>query len=215
MRPILFLLISVIFTACGHHKLRFSKVEKKQKVVEISEIPTLKKSSESTVTHNSEIQEVRPERSENSASTTIESDELQEPNTNIDQQEASITPITEQDSVKVTKVDAEYMKEEAIRAEKLGTWSLVTGIAVPSLFLLAVISLLFFFSGPYNPIAAIISVVLAISMLVSLILSYSFGIASLRAPYNTPQGRKRAIAGITITSIFIFLYLLTILIGLF
>ena len=107
------------------------------------------------------------------------------------------------------------MTQEAVRAEKLGTWSLITGIAVPALFLLAFVSLFTLVIGPFNPLAAIISVVLGISILVSLVLSYVFGIASLRAPYNTPVGRKRAITGISITSAFLLLYLLIILFGLF
>ena len=216
MKYFLFPLLALMFCACGHHKLRFSKVNRKQKVVEISAIASMEKKIETVSIAEVPIEQEVTKESTPNETAVPETDKSLESNKNIRSQvPQKIPPTTDQDSVTVKKVDAEYMTQEAVRAEKLGTWSLITGIAVPALFLLAFVSLFTLVIGPFNPLAAIISVVLGISILVSLVLSYVFGIASLRAPYNTPVGRKRAITGISITSAFLLLYLLIILFGLF
>lgn len=212
MRFIYFLLITLIFTACGHHKIRFSKVEKKQKVVEISEIPNLKKSSETAyIPRENTVQS-----EENVVSTeTNTSDQTIEENQTYSFEESQVDlPETVEDSTTITTQEAEIAKEEALWAQKRGARSLTFSIIAPVLFILAGIALIFALYGP-NPLAAILVIALMVAGLVSLILGMVFGISSLRAKYNTPKGRKFAIAGVIISSVFVALLLLNFAIGFF
>lgn len=213
MRFIFFLLITFIFTACGHQKIRFSKVKRSQKVVEISEIPSLKKKSETAFIPATELEETQLENTSVSVETS-ESDQSVEENVIHDLEEGAASfPQTVQDSTEITEEEAAYITDEAIRAEKLGMWSLISSIAVPVLFLLG--TLLFGFVLGFGPFSYILAGVLSISMLVFFVLSYVFGIASLRAPYNTARGRKFAVSGLIISSVLLGLILISFAVSFF
>lgn len=212
MRLIYFLLVSLIFTACGHQKLRFSRVKQKQKVVEISEIPNLKKKVESTFAVEVESEEASTEI-ESSSITVSSSDESEENNNFTPQNQEVLPPKTLDDSTTVTAEEVEYMTQEALLAEKKGTWSLITSIMAPLLFIGALLLFAFSIFGGLGPVGAILSLILGIGAIASTVLSYVFGVSSLRAPYNTPKGRKRAIAGLIIISTMLFLFLINFGIG--
>jgi hypothetical protein len=210
MRFIYFLLITFVFTACGHHKIRFSKVKKEQKVVEISEIPSLKKKSETAFLSTQKEEETRLENALTS-SELRESDISREENV-IPVVEEVFPPKTVEDSTTLTAEEIHAITEEALRSEKMGVRSFTTSILSPILFLLAVLAAFFFF-GPFNPVAIVISIALGLASFVCLILSIVFGAISLRSQYGTPRGRKFAIAGTIISSVFLSLFLANILFG--
>jgi len=215
MRFIYLLLIALVFTACSHHKIRFSKVDQKQKVVEIDEISSLKKKSE-TIDHRS-VAETQPETEEETYSTStspLEIDESMENSTpknpfNL----VENFPKTVEDSTQISSDEAEEIKQDALRAEKKGTWSLISSIASPLLLLATVIVFAFAVFGGGGLGTAIASIVLSVLTLTTLVLSYVLGISSLRSRYNTPRGRKFAIAGLVVISSFLGLLLINLLIG--
>ena len=213
MRLIFFLLVTLIVTSCGHQKIRFSKVNQKQKVVEISDIPSLKKKTESTLASNIEQEEIQPEIESNTL-TVSTSDESLEDSRLAPYESEILLPQTVEDSTSITAQEAEAITQEALLSQKKGAWSLGTSIASPILFVAGVILFAFSVFGGLGPVGAILSIVLLISSVVGIVLSYVFGVSSLRSQYNTPRGRKFAIAGIVTISVFLFLFLLNIGFGL-
>ncbi|MDG1333328.1 MAG: hypothetical protein P8P74_13415 [Crocinitomicaceae bacterium] len=213
MRFIYFLLITLILSACGHQKIRFSKVKRTQKVVEISEIPSLKEQTETATVRQAEVEKTQPENTSVSTETSEADQSVEESITTYELETIGDFPNTVEDSTTITEEEAAYIRDEAIRAEKLGTWSFITSIASPITFILAVVIFAFAVFGGGGTFGAILSIVLGISVLVFMVLSYIFGIASLRAPYNTARGRKFAIAGLIISSCALALLLANILFG--
>lgn len=218
MRYIYLFLITFLFAACGNQHLRFVRTKThKQKVVEIAEIPSLKKtvvaseqSATSSSTEETSVYEAR-ESINTDESSEIEHQEI----ISTSEEAEDFLPAAAEDSTTISKEEVDEITQEALRAEKLGTRSLTASLLAPLLALVTVIILIFAVYGNLGPAIVIGSIVLAVLSLTSSILGLIFGIKSLRAPYNTRKGRKRAVAGIVISSVFLGLFLLNFAIGFF
>ena len=215
MRFVYFLLITFVFTACGHSKIRFSKVDKNQKIVEISEIPSLKKKKETAYAPQSEAEETLVENNSTSTQSTDFKESQEENAVQTETETNTYFPKVVEDSTTITVEEVDDITEEALRAEKNGTRSMVLSILIFVFGILGILSLFFAFSFYIEPLFAIMAALFGLLLIASLVLSLISGISSLRAAYNTPLGRKRAIIGISISSIFLFLFLLNIFVGLF
>ncbi|MFK7787827.1 MAG: hypothetical protein AB8B56_22080 [Crocinitomicaceae bacterium] len=219
MRFIFFLLITVILTACGHQKIRFSRVAKKQKVVEISEIPSLKKKSETVlIEHLSEEPAVALESTTNSSSTSEEDESIREELTqelrvqSLEETSKSF-PNTVEDSTRVSREEANIITEEALQAEKDGTLSMIFGILFYAIGILGFIVLVIAAFGGGEPVFIIAAIAMGILSFVSVIASMILGVKSLRAAYNTPKGKRRAIVGVVLSGVAIGLFLINILLS--
>jgi len=195
--------------------MRFSRsINTQQKVVEISEVHTLKKA----VTSNDHSQALS---SDELTSNTPISDE---PTTHMSEQDlpqsnalyAEIPSIYDnpEDSTVVSREEAEEIKEEALWAANQGKLSLTFSIFTPLFFLAGAIIFVFALFGGFGPASAILGLLLLGLSVASIILSLIFGIRSLNAQYNTEKGRKKAIGGIVISSFFLALFLFNIVLGL-
>lgn len=219
MRFIFFLLITLIFTACGHNKIRFSKVDRKQKVVEISEIPSLKKKSEIAVTEKVEESSIVESESSSSITSPSEEDESNQVESEQEYEVQSLEEVTSdfpqtvEDSTRITREEANLITEEALQAEKDGTLSLLFGILFYALGIIGFILLLILVFGGGEPAAIVAAIALSILSLVSVIASMVLGIKSLTAAYNTPKGKRRAIVGVVLSGIAIGLFLINILLS--
>ena len=219
MRFIFFLLVTLIFTACGHHKIRFSKVEKKQKVVEISEIPSLKKKSETVIIERAPENFITEQENASNSSLTSEEDQTnrtestQEFTTRTFEEASTNFPETVEDSTRISREEANIITEEALRAEKDGTLSMIFGILFYVVGILAAIALIFAAFGGGEPVFIIAAIALGVFTIVSVLTSMILGIRSLRAAYNTPPGKRRAIAGVVLSGIAIGLFLINILLS--
>ncbi len=210
MRYVSLLLITFFFASCGNQKMRFVRTNNtKQKVVEIAEIPSLKKSVES----NTQMETNASEPQKNTSVQQAESSSDLPSSENSRAQELDIEttfPIIPEDSTTLTPAETQAITDEAIRAEKFGNRSLTLSILIYVLFAAATIILIIALWGGESLVAILASVILMIAALASMISSFVFGILSLRSKYNTPQGRRRAIAGIVLSSIVLILILLNI-----
>lgn len=215
MRYIYLLLITFIFAACGNQKLRFKRVNStKQKVVELNDIPSIKIKPETAYIPetNREIPVTENETSDISDAKLDESS--QEETLDLSEVVSSSFPKTVQDSTTVSDDEAQAIEREAIRADQLGKWSLGLSLFFFVFLLLGILATFIAF-GTYSPVAIIISLAFAILALASLVVSIILGSKSLNAAYNTPKGRKRAIAGIVISSVVLGLLLVNLAFSLF
>ncbi len=195
--------------------MRFAKTTKKQQeVVEIANVHTLKKKSVLT-------DQSKQESSEEISSNITSSDQSLETTAIKDASDPSLFNgeipsiyTNPEDSVVISRQEAEEIKEEAKWAEDRGRWSFTLSILTPLLFFAGAILLLVSTLGGASTAGVILSLALLALTLVSIILSFVFGAQSLNAQYNTPKGRKKAIAGIIISSIFLALFLFNIALGL-
>lgn len=219
MRFIFFLLITIIFTACGHNQIRFSRVTKKQKVVEISEIPSLNKKSETAVIESlSEEPVIELESTSNSSSTSEEDKPIREESTQElrvqSLQETSYSfPETVEDSTRISREEADIITEEALQAEKDGTLSMIFGILFYVIGILGIFILVALAFGGGEPVFIVAAIALSVISIVSVITSMIWGIKSLRADYNTPKGKRRAIVGVVLSGVAIGLFLFNILLS--
>ena len=148
--------------------------------------------------------------------TADESSEIEHPEViSISEEADNFLPTTAEDSTTISKEEVDEITQEALRAEKLGTRSLTASLLAPLFAVATFIILIFAIFGNFGPAAVIGSIALAVLSLTSLILGLVFGIKSLNAPYNTRKGRKRALAGIVISSVFLGLFLFNFAIGFF
>ena len=219
MKYILFPLLALIFCACGHSKLRFSKVEKKQKIVEISEIPSSKKPSEITIAYRLEPVEATSVISSNNSAVVVEEDESTQSNdVHPIQETREDFPETAEDSTRISREEADVITADALKAEKDGTRSLTFGILFYAMIAVALIVLFIGVvtaSGGGEPFFIVASLAIAIVALLSLILGTVFGIKSLTSPFNTQKGRRRAIAGLILSGIGIAIVLTNFLLTFF
>lgn len=195
--------------------MRFSRsINTQQKVVEISEVHTLKKA----VTSNDQS---RVLSSDELTSNTLSSEE---PTTHVSEQDLPQADViypeipsvydNPEDSTVVSREEAEEIKEEALWAANQGKLSLTFSILTPLFFLAGAIVFIFALFGGFGPASAILGILLLGLSVGSIILSMIFGIRSLNAQYNTEKGRKKAIGGIVISSFFLALFLFNIVLGL-
>lgn len=210
MKYIFLLLITVLIASCGTNKIRFVRNHSSpQKVVEITQIPSLKKSMETLkgeIFTNEVVEKTIPQNSE-----TATTDELVHDNKGLLHSEMEApTPRSVQDSTVVSPEEADAITQEALRAEQLGSWSLALSIMTYLFVLLAGLALVFAFSSSSSSAFGIAGIALLIMALGSIITGLIVGIISLRASYNTPPGRRRAIAGVIISSIGILLVLVNV-----
>lgn len=215
MRYIFLFLVTIFLASCGNHKMRFSRsISTQQKVVEISEVHTLKKAVSSS--DDSQVlssDEVTPNASSTEEANTYVSEQ------DLPQSDALYTEIPSiydnpEDSTVVSREEAEEIKEEALWAANQGKLSLTFSILTPLFFLAGAIIFIFALLGGVGPASAILGILLLGLSVASIILSMIFGIRSLNAQYNTEKGRKKAIGGIVISSFFIALFLFNIVLGL-
>ncbi len=215
MRYVFLILVTIILASCGNHKMRFSRsINTQQKVVEISEVHTLKKA----VTSNDHS---RVLSSDELTSNTLSSEE---PTTHVSEQDLPQADViypeipsvydNPEDSTVVSREEAEEIKEEALWAANQGKLSLTFSILTPLFFLAGAIVFIFALFGGFGPASAILGILLLGLSVASIILSMIFGIRSLNAQYNTEKGRKKAIGGIVISSFFLALFLFNIVLGL-
>ncbi len=201
MRYIYLLLVTFIFASCGNQKMRFVRTKtNKQKVVQIADIPSNKKKSKTIVTleektnsTNYETEHVNTITNESDVSTEIESE--------FDIYTANSLPKSVDDSTTVSAEEAQEIKQEAIQAEKDGTYSLLFSILFYAFLIALIVFVVIAFSQQSAALGIIGIIVSSILSIVSLILGFVFGIKSLRAQYTTSKGKRRALAGIIISSI--------------
>lgn len=186
----------------------------KQKVIEISEIPTLKKKPETAF--NTETKQPILERKGTVANTEVD---LSEPEASTDIPKRSlftneVAPFPEsvQDSVTVTAQEADDITDQALKAERDGGLSLLFGILIFAFLIVEFVVLILSFGQVELVILAIL---FALLFVVSMVLSIVFGINSLRSQYNTPTGRRRAIIGLILAGIPVVYTLVSVLFGFF
>lgn len=195
--------------------MRFVRANtEKQKVIEISEIPTLKKKPETAL--NTETNQPIIEREGTVANTAADHSEP-EASTDIPKKlvfnnEVAPFPESVQDSVTVTTQEADDITDQALKAERDGTLSLLFGILIFAFLLLEIVVLILSFGQVELVILALI---IAALFLASIVLSIVFGIKSLRSRYNTPTGRRRAIVGLVLVGIPFVYTLVSLLFGFF
>ncbi len=181
--------------------MRFVRTKtNKQKVVQIADIPSNKKKSKTIVTleektnsTNYETEHVNTITNESDVSTEIESE--------FDIYTANSLPKSVDDSTTVSAEEAQEIKQEAIQAEKDGTYSLLFSILFYAFLIALIVFVVIAFSQQSAALGIIGIIVSSILSIVSLILGFVFGIKSLRAQYTTSKGKRRALAGIIISSI--------------
>lgn len=214
MRYIYFLLIAFIFAACGNQKIRFVRTHtEKQKVIDVSELPSTKKSLESTFSKELVPENSTSERSTGTKTEAIDkSDEKRDEPLAFSETNDSSFPETVEDSVKVSTEDAAEIADEALRAQKNGTLSLIFAILM-FLFQFTAIALLIISFGEFE--IAILAAIVGIFSVASLVLSIILGIKSLRARYNTRLGRRRAIIGLVISGLPLLYMLIALVASLF
>lgn len=216
MRYIYLLLITFIFAACGNQNMRFIRNNStKQKVVEINDIPSLK-----VKTETANIPEINTEvpAPENAAAnpTDVESDEsTEEETTRLPETISTSFPETVQDSTTVSADEAQFIKNEALRAEKLGNWSFALALFFFAFVLFSILASIFAFALNYSPVMFVLSIFFAILALGSIITSLILGSKSLSSAYNTRKGRSRAIIGVIISSIILTIMLVNLAFTLF
>lgn len=214
MRNVFFLLAVVVLASCGNHKMRFAKTRAtQQKVVEIAEDRSLKTPIELVIESNEEEHSVVTSQVTTMAPITVNESNERSLDANPVDLEDDALAVAPNDSTKVSKEEADLIVEEAIWAEKRGSWSLMFSLLTPLLFIAGGLLFAYGILG-YSPFAAVLGLVLVFGSVASIVFSYVFGVKSLNAQFNTPKGRKRAIAGIVISSIFAGLFLLNILLNL-
>lgn len=212
MRYIYLLLITFIFASCGNQKMRFVRNKTtKQKIVAINDLPTLKTESETAFipTSNEEISE---EENSSTSITVTEFDESIEEETTIFQEVISNSfPKSPQDSTVTSTQKADEIANEALRAEKNGTRSMVFSILIFVFLFLTVVASVIALAQLDAVGFIFVAAAFLLLAFVSWILSMIFGIVSLRAPYNTVKGRKRAIIGLVICGIPLLYFLIALL----
>ena len=172
----------------------------KQKVVELDDIPSLKTKTETAFTP--ETKRVIPQIENTSTRASVnETDEItEEETTNYPEVVSSSFPKSVQDSTTVSSEEANSIKNEALYAQKLGSRSLLLSILGVGFVFLGIVALILALIE-FGPIAGYVALGFLLLALVSWIVGLFSGIKALRAPFNTPRGRRRAIAGIIICSI--------------
>lgn len=217
MRFLYFLLITFIFAACGNQKIRFVRANtEKQKVIEISENPTSKKPSETAYASEKKQEKSATENNRTTtAGTVVYVDEDMDEAIIFSEELASSFPETVQDSTEKSAQELEDIADQALKAEDQGTSSLVFALLILAFALLTIVTIILGAFGNFSIVPIILSILFAFLTIGSGITSIIFGAKSLNAAYNTPQGRKRAVTGIFISSILLGLILLPILFNLF
>lgn len=208
MRYIYLLLITFIFAGCGNQKMRFVRTNTtKQKVVEINDIPSLKIKSETAFTP-----EIIKETLETETSTTAADEKSgtskEEERLYLPEVTSSSFPKSIQDSTTVSTAEARSIENEALRAERLGNWSFTLSLLYFLFVLVAIIAIALALLSDFSPITA--AILFGFMALASLIVSIILGAKSLKAAYNTPKGRKRAIIGIVISSVVLGFFLFSL-----
>lgn len=174
----------------------------KQKVVALNDIPTLKTHSE-TLFSQETISEVPVEGNASTSIEVAESDESNEEEAlSFPEVVSNSFPTSVQDSTTISAEEAQDITNEALRAENLGKWSLRL-----ALFFFLFVAAAILLSFTYSPFSVALTIFFLVLSFASLIMSIILGTKSLRAAYNTPKGRSRAIAGVIISSIILALIL--------
>lgn len=180
--------------------MRFVRTNtQKQQVVEIKEIPSIKKSSE-TAFNLEETPEITEYETTPAQPADFELDEsIDEESMQYIESIPQSLPKSAQDSTTISREKADDITEQALRAEKQGKISLTLSIVMISLLVLSAAALIFAVFEGGGSISLLVALVIAAS--IALILSVIFGIISLAAPYNTNSGRKNAIIALVICGI--------------
>ena len=215
MRYIYLLLITFIFASCGNQKMRLVPTNTtKQKVVEIADIPSLKKNTVNVSSSEERAEKPKPE-AENLIAQVNEIDGSVQGMSDVDEVIIDVFPTTVEDSTKMSSREVDAITQEALQAERNGTNSLIFSLLF---YAFVIVSFLFLLAGilsNFSTVWAIVSAVFAVLSIVSLILGIVYGIKSLRAQYNTPQGKRRATTGIILSSVAVFLFLINLLLTIF
>lgn len=204
MRYITLIIIALFLSACGNQKIRFVKTNTtKQKVVELAEVPSMKKAEQSTQTPNhvkGNTEEKTEEKPFNNTTLSVD-DVATQPVQNIHIEEAD-NPLPEitTDSTTVTSQEANDIAQAALRAQSQGGLSLLFSILAIVLAIVSIIALIFAFGSSSGAIIVGFTF-FGIASFVSWILGIVFGISSLFSRFNTQKGRNRAIAGLIIAGL--------------
>lgn len=194
--------------------MRFVRVNStKQKVVEINDIPKLKTKTETS--YNSEFVK---EASETENTVTRSADDVstestEEETLNFPEEVSNSFPESVQDSTTVSQEEADKIRNEALRAERLGNASFTLSLMFFVFILFMIVALIIAFASNFSPIGLFLAIGFGLLGFVSLIVSIILGAKSLNAAYNTPRGRKRAMTGIIISSVTLGLMLVNIVLG--
>jgi len=188
----------------------------KQKVVEIEDIPSIKVKTETAFIPES-VKETRENETESTTTSVDGSDESTEEETIelLEEIVSTTFPRVDEDSTKITSEEALDITYEALRAEKNGTRSFAYSMFFLGFLTLTIFALIIAFSMNYSPVGFIVAILFSLLAIASLITSFVLGIKSLRAPYNTLKGRRRATTGLILSSIFLALFFANILFGIF
>lgn len=214
MRYFYLLLITFIFVSCGNQKMHFVRNNTtKQKVVEIAEIPLLKKKSETAFVSKEKSEKLQPE-TEYVITNESDSDQSTEV-TLIENVNTRQFPRAVEDSTTISAQEVDAITEEALLAERDGTYSLLFSILFYVLAIASFIILVITIFGDISTLGAIGAIIVAILALISLILGFVFGIKSLRAQFTTPKGKRRAISGVVLSGLALLLMLFNVVMSFF